>query len=109
MPLYDVKCPECEHIQEMFAHRPELLEPCRRCGKGKVEVVVLPHSVTAIPDEIPGGMLVPHGICWPDGTPRRYYSRSEMAREAKRLGWENNVRHVTARGTDKSKHTTRWS
>jgi hypothetical protein len=55
-------------------------------------------------------MEIRHGICWPDGTPRRYDSRSEMKREAKALGLENTVRHMPADpGSDKSKHTTRWS
>ncbi len=29
-------------------------------------------------DEIPGGVLIEHGLCNPDGTPRRFDSRSEM-------------------------------
>lgn len=56
-----------------------------------------------IPDDIPGGIEIRHGICNEDGTPRRYYSRSEMAAEAKRRGLVNTVRHI-----DGSPHTTRW-
>jgi hypothetical protein len=40
-----------------------------------------------VPDDIPGGMLVPHAICHADGTPKRYYSRSEMDRAARARGW----------------------
>ena len=29
-------------------------------------------------DDIPGGLEIAHGICNADGTPRRYYSRSEI-------------------------------
>lgn len=37
-------------------------------------------------DSIEGGLTIEHGLCNPDGTPRTYYSRSEMAQEAKRRG-----------------------
>ena len=39
-----------------------------------------------IGDDIPGGVEIVHGICNDDGTPRRYYSKSEMARVAKEKG-----------------------
>lgn len=29
-------------------------------------------------DEIPGGIVIEHGLCNADGTPKRYYSRSEL-------------------------------
>jgi hypothetical protein len=61
-----------------------------------------------IPDDIPGGVEIAHGICNADGTPRKYYSKSEMAREAKRRELTNFVQHVGERGSDKSPHTSRW-
>ena len=65
-------------------------------------------AFSVIPDEIPGGMEIRHGICNEDGSPRRYYSKSEMAAEAKRRGLVNHVVHIGKRGTDKSPHTSRW-
>jgi hypothetical protein len=44
-----------------------------------------------IPDDIPGGLEIANGLCNEDGTPRRYYSRTEIDREAKRRGYENHV------------------
>jgi len=38
-------------------------------------------------DDIPGGMLVRHGICNPDGTPKRYYSKTEIKRAANEAGY----------------------
>lgn len=38
------------------------------------------------PDTIPGGMLIAHGLCNPDGTPRRYDSHSEINLEAQKRG-----------------------
>ena len=61
-----------------------------------------------IPDDIPGGLVVEHGLCNEDGSPRKYYSKSEMAREAKRRDLTNLVRHVGEKGSDKSPFTTRW-
>jgi hypothetical protein len=37
------------------------------------------HVVWA--DDIPGGLVIEHGLCNPDGTPRTYYSHSEIRRE----------------------------
>jgi hypothetical protein len=61
-----------------------------------------------IPDDIPGGLVIEHGLCHEDGTPRTYYSKTEINREAKRRGWTPFVRHVGERGSDKSPHTSRW-
>lgn len=72
------------------------------CPHGKVS-----HGV--ITDEIPGGVWIKHGLCNEDGTPRKYYSRSEMAAEAKRRGLINLVEHVPEQGSDKSRHTVRWT
>jgi hypothetical protein len=93
---------------------------CEKCGhdiqigdypfcKGTVESHLGGHF-SVIPDDIPGGIEIRNGICWPDGSPRRYYSKSEMAKEAKRLGLTNRVEHVVdpRSGSDKAKWTTRW-
>jgi hypothetical protein len=61
-----------------------------------------------IPDDIPGGVDIRHGICNDDGTPKRYYSKSEIAKAAKAKGYVNHVEHVPMPGSDKSPHTTRW-
>lgn len=53
-------------------------------------------------------VTVEHGICNPDGTPRRYLSKSEMRQTAKAMGLRPHVEHVAERGSDKSKHTVRW-
>lgn len=62
------------------------------------------------PDEIPGGVLIKHGICNPDGTPKRYDRWSDVRAAAKAAGYENMVQHLTdpKSGSDKSKYTTRW-
>jgi hypothetical protein len=61
-----------------------------------------------IGDDIPGGVLIKHAICNADGSPKRYYSRSEITRTAKAAGYSNHVEHIGSKGSDKSPHTTRW-
>lgn len=86
---------------------------CESCGK-ELEVGGWPYcphdkvSHNVITDEIPGGVWIRHGICNEDGTPRKYYSKSEMVAEAKRRGLVNLVEHVPEHGSDKSRHTVRW-
>ena len=41
---------------------------------------------SVIGDEIPGGLDVKHGVCWPDGTPRRFYSKSDIRKAAADVG-----------------------
>lgn len=44
---------------------------------------------SVIGDDIPGGVWIRHGICNPDGTPKKYYSKSEI----KKAAFENNLTH----------------
>jgi hypothetical protein len=86
---------------------------CEKCGKDLVigEWPFCPHGMgksNVITDDIPGGIEIKHGICHDDGTPRKFYSKSEIAKAAKEKGLANIVTHVTTPGTDKSPHTTRW-
>ena len=38
-------------------------------------------------DDIPGGLEIRHAICNPDGTPRKYYSKSEIRKAAAEAGY----------------------
>ena len=40
-----------------------------------------------ITDDIPGGLEVRHAICNPDGTPKKYYSKSEIRKAAHEAGY----------------------
>jgi hypothetical protein len=85
---------------------------CAVCG-GTLKRIWLPvdqggKSNGVIPDGIPGGYYVKNGICNPDGSPRRYDSKSEMERAAKKAGMVNYVTHQGEKGTDKSRNTSRW-
>ena len=61
---------------------------CEKCG-AVLQIGDFPfcphgrYTGTAIGDDIPGGVMVEHGLCHADGSPRRFDSKSEMARAAK--------------------------
>lgn len=127
MPVYDKRCNTCgvtkTDIYEAisapkstcderipFQHYQDedgaLVMGTMPCG-GTMERVHLPGKTSGvIGDEI--DVEIKHGLCWPDGTPRRFRSREELRREEKRSGWTNLVEHKGTRGGDKSPHTSRW-
>lgn len=106
MPFYDLVCGNGHEQIDLLlkiGERP----PCPQCGEPTETLWRSANSV--IQDSIEGGILIRHGLCDPEtGEPRRYYSHSEIAAEAKRRGMTNIVRHVPQPGSDKSKFTTRW-
>lgn len=63
-------------------------------------------SATVIGDEM--DLMVPHGVCHDDGSPKRFTSKSALRAELKAAGLEPFVRHMPPKGSDKSKFTTRW-
>lgn len=112
MPMYDRRCETCDTVRE------DILEPVGKfgpvpceCGGSLVRTIATGkfHRSTGVtPDGIVGGVVIRHGICNPDGSPRTYHSRSEMRRVARDFGMQSMVRHAPIPGTDKSPHTTRW-
>lgn len=109
MPMYDRLCPMCE-TQQIDCWEPVTAPtvPCTACGEPTVRAW-LTKPANVIGDDIPGGVLIRHGLCNEDGSPRRYYTKSDIAAEAKRRGLVNVVRHAPeTRDSDKSRHTTRW-
>lgn len=114
MPLYNLVCPN-EHKLNDYYHTVSAGHPkCPECGEQTVNFWQSPTNqeygkpTNVIGDDIPGGVEIRHGICNEDGTPRVYYSKSEMRKEAARRGLVNRVEHVTRKDTDKSPHTSRW-
>lgn len=62
--------------------------PCPECGKPTVFFDnQTDRSAAVIGDDIPGGLLVPNAICHEDGTPKRYYSRTDLKRALNEKGW----------------------
>lgn len=107
MPFYDKKCKSCQAITVDVLEAVYAAPALCTCG-GELERVWLGKASSVIPDDIPGGIFIKNGLCNADGSPRKYYSKTEMKQEAARRGLVNHVTHIGERGSDKNKHTTRW-
>jgi putative FmdB family regulatory protein len=103
MPVYDFRCTQ-GHTFERYARYDEPV-PCPDCGK-TTEHIWLPGTRHVIGDEC--DETIANGLCNADGTPRRFTSKSEIQKEAKRRGLTQYVQHQPGRGSDKSKWTQRW-
>jgi len=65
---------------------------CERCyrpmNSGEHGLYLCPmeprRAATVRPDSIPGGLLISHGLCNEDGSPRRYDSHSEIDLECQK-------------------------
>lgn len=108
MPMYDLRCNFCGQVHKDALQPITAVQPnCHLCVGGVMERVWLPGNANnVIGDEC--DVELKHGLCNPDGTPRRYTSKEDIRRAAKAKGMENYVVHQPERGSDKSKHTTRW-
>jgi len=109
MPYYNLVCDNNHEVHDIFlkvGERP----PCKECG-APTQTLWIPNSNPAvISDEIPGGIEIRHGLCdEATGKPVRYYSKSDIHKEAKRRGLVNYVEHVPTPGSDKAPYTTKES
>lgn len=110
MPIYDRQCSACERVEADKLERIDTADyPCTELAcAGTMKRVWIGRGNSVISDDIPGGILIKNGMCWPDGTPRKFYSKTELYREAERQGYVNRVEHKGGSGGDRSKHTSRW-
>lgn len=108
MPMYDRICTNGHKLIDCWEPVTAPVVACPECGK-ETERAWLTKPSNVIGDDIPGGIWIRHGLCNEDGSPRKYYSHSEMRAEAKRRDLVNAVRHTTGPDSDKSKHTVIWT
>lgn len=85
----DVTCQECKRqVIDAFVVIPNY-PICPTCNI-QMSRLYLPSSVpTVVGDDIPGGIVIKHGVCEADGTPKKYYSHSEIRKAAKERGLVN--------------------
>lgn len=109
MPMYDRQCEDGHQRLDCWEPISTGEVPCKECGK-PTERVWLTSGASVISDGIPGGVLISHGICHADGSPKRYYSKSDINKAAKAAGLTRIDRHVTSpkSGSDKNPHTKPW-
>lgn len=107
MPIYDLICKEGHKQYDQIlkiGERP----PCPTCQSPTETLWEAGSTPNIVGDEIPGGVEIRHGICNEDGSPRRYYSKSEIAKEAKARGLVQAIRHAPTPGSDKAPYTSKW-
>lgn len=97
-------CP-CGFKGKAWAWSHELPPVCPTCNQpAELDLPASNASAGIVTDDIPGGMLVRHGqgMINPDGSPKRYYSRTELRRAANENGW-------TIAGDTPKPYNVRWS
>lgn len=109
MPMYDRACKNEHYLMDTYEQIKAETPLCKECNEPMPRVLLPRRTGTVIQDSIEGGIWIRHGICNEDGSPRKYYSHSEMRAEAKRRGLVNYVEHVGVPGSDKSRHTVKWT
>lgn len=67
----------------------ELPLPCPTCKQSLEHHRDRNKSAAIATDDIPGGIEIRHGegIINPDGSPKRYYSKTELKRACNEAGW----------------------
>jgi hypothetical protein len=66
---FPLTCPSCnEKTARLFENRTE-------------------RAPGVIGDDFPGGFYAEHGVCHPDGTPRRFDSKTELKRALNQAGY----------------------
>lgn len=86
MPMYDRKCETCDtYLIDCWEPMTAPEVKCEKCNNPTIRVL-LPFTRNIITDDIPGGIDIRHGICNDDGSPRRYYTKSEIKAAAKAKG-----------------------
>lgn len=80
------ECPACKWTGKILAWDYDFPLSCPRC-KAQTNDPAPPNRAPGVfSDGIPGGILIRHGLCNADGSPRRYDSKTEIRAEAARRG-----------------------
>ena len=101
---WNLECSLCGHRNKLFGWSYDLPFKCEgECGSNNYMPIQGPSQTVMIgTDDIPGGIEIRHGICNPDGSPKRYYSKTEIKRAA-------NERGVTIAGDTPVPYKVGWS
>lgn len=102
MPFYDRACSACAWTQiDAFERVTCPAPPCPDCG-AETTRVWLSKPPNVIGDEC--DIIQENGF----RHPRRFRFKSDRRRALKEAGCQEAVRHVGAKGSDRSKHTINW-
>ncbi len=82
--LVDIACSQCAHREYDFWLDGKTYPDCSMCGAPMERLWV--SSGKPIGDDIPGGLVLEHGLCHADGSPKRWDTKSSIAKAAKEKG-----------------------
>ena len=82
--LIDISCETCSHCQYDYWAEPGTYPDCPNCNTPMQRLWT--STASAIGDDIPGGIMIEHGLCHPGGAPKRYDTKSAIYRDAKAKG-----------------------
>lgn len=87
---WKIACSECDMTSEIWCWSYDFpLPTCTKCG-AKDSILPIPtnpaSTLMIATDDIPGGIEIRHGLVNDDGSPRKFYSKSDIKREANRRG-----------------------
>lgn len=103
MPMRDRRCPECGWSKDDNYEPRTAMDVL--CPNGhKTEILFTSNVSIHGDDQFVGGKTFENL----GNRPVTVHSRSELKREMAARGLQPFVRHVGERGSDRSKHTTRW-
>lgn len=89
MREWPIHCPDCDTHHKVWAWNYNLPLDCPNCHAPNTELDY--PSINKAPglsvDSIPGGLTIKHGICHPDGSPKRYDSHSDIKRALNEAGY----------------------
>lgn len=88
MPMYDLTCPNSHDQLDVLLKLGER-PPCPTCGEPTE--TLWRKSSNIFPDDIPGGIWMKHGVCNDDGTPKKYYTKSDIKKAAEKKGLVNHT------------------
>ncbi len=101
---WPLRCAPCGAQSKQFAWDHQLVSlQCAQCGELlELDYDTKGESAGVVGDEIPGGLEIRHGLCNPDGSPRKYYSKTDIKRAA-------NERGYTIAGDTPRPYNVKWS
>lgn len=83
---WKLECVVCDMKDVVLCWDYELPRICPECLHDMSLEQGPSRTVMIATDDIPGGYTIHHGLCNEDGSPRKYYSKTEIKREANKRG-----------------------
>jgi hypothetical protein len=86
---WPIHCEECDFTGKALGWDTDFPLTCPSCSSTATFLTYEAKGSSAgvIQDSIEGGLEIRHGLCNPDGSPKKYYSKTEIRRAANERGY----------------------